>query len=384
MKHHKLFLILLIAFFTIFTFHNSIVGTSIYGDGIYYYTIARSIAIDRDLKFENEYSFFNIQQSKTNTGYFANKYPPGVSLFWSIPLYILHVVFGGNGYSTFYQHAIGFITILFSFLGLYYLKKLLENYFSSNASLYSLLGLILTTNLLFYISVDVINSHLYSFSLSCIYFYLLLQKKQKTNKIWFFIGLISGLLGLARTQDLLFFIVSILILFFEKNGNSKKIIFLSLLLLGLIIGFLPQIIFWKIIYGTLLISPYLNEGFNFLKPQILGVLFNKDTGLFLWTPAYLFAVIGLFYLKSKNTIIKRVAFFTFISQFYLVSSWSSWNQGGSFGVRMLISSLPILSFGYARLFEIIIKKTSNKLPYILIGIFTVLNSGLIVLYLVTH
>lgn len=384
MKYHKYFLILLIVFYTIFTIHYFIVGSSIYGDGRYYYSIARSLAIDKDLNFENEYSFFNIQQTKINTGYLSNKYPPGVSLFWIPTIYILYTVFDGSGYSTFYQFTLGFITILFSFLGLYYLKKLLENYFSKNVSLYSLLALILTTNLLFYISVDVINSHLFSISLSCIYFYLLLQKKKKTDKAWLLIGILSGLLGLTRTQDLLFFIVSLFVLFFQKYSNSIKLRSLSLLVLGLFIGFLPQIVIWRIIYGTFLISPYLNEGFNFLKPAIIGILFNKDTGLLLWTPTYLLAVIGLFYLKKKNTFVRNIALFTFFSQFYLIGSWSSWNQGASFGIRMLISSLPALSFGFAALFEKIIAKTSERFPLILITIFSVLNIGLILLYLGTH
>lgn len=366
--------------FIIFLLHLIIVKNAVYGDGRYYYSTVRSLVIDGNLDYSNEYQYFGIKESKTITGYLANKYAIGAPIIWLPAFFITHLFLQGNGFSLPYQIITGLTTIILTTIGLYFLYKTIRNYFPSKTSLFTILIILFGTNLFYYASIDTINSHGISFALTSIYFYFLLKKGVIKN--WFLLGLILGLAGLIRNQDLILCTPTIIMLFSQTKiiNILRKLKALISFILGTTISFSLQIYLWFVIYGTFYKSPYLSktEGFSFLKPQILGVLFNKNTGLVIWTPIVALGIIAFFFFKNK---IKNLIIITYFIEFYLVASWSSWDQGAAFGTRMLISVLPILAFGIAQ----IINKLS-KIKYILIflsySIFV--NFSLTLIYLITH
>ena len=183
------------------------------------------------------------------------------------------------------------------------------------------------------------------------------------------------------------------------------------LVIGFLVGFLPQIILWKYFYNTFWLSPYFGTGFNLLKPQVIYVLFNTQNGLFTITPIVGISFLGLFLLKrrfyTKNTLIciKNNIFgdhnllrelqtrvrgvyplysyllIYFLLQLYLVSSWGAYFQGGSYSIRMLITTYPLLSFGLASSVEKFINKFGEIFTILAVFFFSLLNSLLIINYL---
>ncbi|MCB7372887.1 hypothetical protein LI003_23625, partial [Bacteroides caccae] len=62
---------------------------------------------------------------------------------------------------------------------------------------------------------------------------------------------------------------------------------------GLLIALIPAI-FQLIIYrwgtGEFIVYSYTKEGFNFLHPEIIKVLFSYEKGLFVYTPICFFSL----------------------------------------------------------------------------------------------
>jgi len=321
----------------------------VYGDGIFYYSWLRSIVIDKDIDFKNEYAHFQVQQP-------GNKYAVGPALLWS-PLFIwIHSVAKSDGYNFGYQLAVGITSVFFTITGFILLFQLLNKYFSQTTSILAIIAIALATNLFFYGSLDTVNSHSLSFFAACVYLSFLLAKE----KNFFLIGISLGLLGIIRTQDIIY---GILLLPFLRWRNIVP------LFIGFLLSFSLQLIAWQILYGNFLISPYLTggEGFTLWQPHILEVLFSPHSGLFFWTPILLLGFAGLF----KNKLFLLVI----LLQIFIVSSWSTWWQGASYGGRMFVSVLPLFAFGLANIFQLL-QKYGWKLNYfllIIIGPLSMLN-----------
>ena len=417
--------------FSLLTFfgHTIIAGSAIYGDGRFYYAITRSIVKDRDIRFENEYKELGIGIDHTPTGYVWNMYPPGTSLFW-IPGFMItdgavqtiNLIPGVNlndqGYSVIYQASVALSSIVLGILGLFLLFRFLKNYFPNKTSLLAVAALFGTTNLLFYISVEQINSHAVSFFVSSLFVFVFStyyptrsgQSRLSTTTYYFALGILGGIAGLVRTQDALILILPVVKFTYDqfkiynplqlplgkgegfipqnfvrelsRNGLGM-VIFLAI---GFTLMFLPQILFWYKIFGTIG-SPYSEVGFNFLQPQLIHTLLNLQNGLFVMTPAILAGLIGLFYLSSDEDKSLRIfalfGFMYFFLQLYLVSSWNS-SIGGSYSIRTMITTYPLLVFGFAQFIKTLQKNISIRFLLISIILIAFINSLSMIRYLLLY
>ncbi len=378
MYSKRLFLLLYFFAIIIFITHFFILKTAVYGDGRYYYSYLPSLLIENSFDFTNSFKSLNITYFLTPLGLPANIYPIGPAIIWTVPFLFSHFIlfpFGINdGYNFFYQIIIGAWNIGLVILGLFFLQKTLAKFVSEKIAFASTITTFFATNLLFYGAVDVINSHSSSFFLSSLFLYLWIH-----NKSTFLIGVVLGILALVRPQDALLIIFPFSTLLILKQKYLMK--FLTLCISSVII-FSPQLFIWKNTWGNWYVNPYLNvETFNFLSPQIFGVLFNKGNGLFLWTPILIFAFLGLIKFTSKYRKIGFPALIFFSSQLYLISSWSIWWQGASYSGRMFISSLPILSIGLAYFFSL---KRIKKFRLSIAVFFSLLNFFLIIYFLLNN
>jgi hypothetical protein len=127
---------------------------------------------------------------------------------------------------------------------------------------------------------------------------------------------------------------------------------------GFLLLFFPQIVAWHTVYGFWFTSPYLfgGEGFSILTPHILEVLFNLKTGLFTYTPLLLLGFFSFFLHWKFKPKLKLFLLFIVLTQLFLISTWSTWWQGASYGCRMFIGMLPLLIFPFMEFFSSINKK----------------------------
>jgi hypothetical protein len=377
--------------FAIFLLHAKITETSIYSDGRFYYATTRSLVKDYDIKFANEYRYLNMQTDFTNETYVWNMYPPGAPILWSflfwqtdnvmMTLEKIGLGVDTSGFSIIYQSSVAISGIILGLLGIYLIYHLLTKYFGKRASFLASMALLFTTNLFFYVAVEPVNSHAVSFFTSALFTYYFLHHK-KERYYYFLLGVLGGFAGLVRTQDLLILTLPALQLLIKHLLNSRKNLH-SLFQLGggAALAFSPQIIFWKKIFNTFWYSPYIDYGFNFIKPKILHVLFNTQNGLFLLTPIVGVSFIASFFLGKKLNNIKFYAIFYFLLQLYLVSSWNYYTQGGSYSIRMMITTYPLLAFGIAKVIQKCNGLFAKSLTLISIGLFSAANFAAIILYL---
>ena len=368
--------------FLIFLAHTSYTKTALFADGRYYYVTTRSLVKDYDIDFVNDYKSLGMVEEEYE-GPAENIYPPGVSLFW-IPLFwTANNLAGGAGFNLLYQSAVALTNIFLGTFGLYLVYVLLKEYFSEKIALLTAFTLFAATNLLFYIAVEPINSHAVSFFVSTIFiFYFLKYKEQKGY--YFILGIMGGIAGLVRTQDMLILILPFIQVIKDNYQNILKLTTKYLMLIaGFVIGFLPQMVFWKIIFGSFWYSPYFDYSFSFLNPKIFFVLFNTQNGLFLLTPAIFLALLGLFIFRNRNSQVIFYAFAYFLAQLYLVSSWQFYSQGGSYAIRMLITTYPLLAFGLAEIIDAGQQKFGRFKTLLVLLCLSFINSTFILRYLLS-
>jgi len=369
----KAFLIIVATYLIGFVTHLTITEKTVYGDGIYYFSWLRSIVIDHDISFDNEYQTLGGAQQITPTRKTGNIYAIGPSLLWA-PVYTwIHAIIQGNGYTLAYQLTVGLYDVLLTVTAFVFLYLFLVRMFDETSAIFAVLTTAMTTNIFFYGSIDSVNSHSISFFGSTL---LLLALSKKSALVS---GAAMGILAATRIQD------GIWILAFLPFVRDTKFLIKSTITCFLI--FSLQMLAWYALYGTWWISPYINlpgYRFDWFHPQILSVLFSPQSGLFLWTPSVFFGSMVLVYRTIQTQKLPYLLYICIlVLELYTIASWSVWWQGASFSGRIFVSVLPIISIGFAEIYNIT-KLTGNNsyvlYRYILLPL-SILNMVMIVYFL---
>jgi len=350
-KPIPVFTCIFVLFILGFISHALFLGKTVYGDGILYFSWLHSSVVDKDLDFTNEYSHFKVKQPLSGNNTLTNKYTVGPALLWFPAYFCVHSLFKGTGYELPYQFVVGLSSVFFCITGLILLYRLLLQLIPQTAALLTILALAFASHLFFYGSIDTVNSHAFSFFASTLFISVLFQK----NITWFTAGASLGLIGILRPQDILMGILVIPFLLKDKKTIGKHI---SLLVLGFLPFIAFQLVSWRLVFSQWILNSYAysGEGFNFLQPHILSVLFNPINGLFLYTPLCLFSLYGLIVPWKQYSFLKPYIIYIFFLEVYLISSWSTPLQGASYSGRMFIGVLPLLSIALGVFMKFILQK----------------------------
>jgi len=365
----------------------------IHWDIVSYYSYLPATFIYNDLSFSfvdklPEGFTGRIWVEKTPENRYVQKMTMGLSFLY-FPFFVmghLYALFGGyptTGYSLPYELFLSLSSLFYATLALFFLRKVLLNYFTEKLSAFALIAIALGTNLYYYVSSEGAMSHAHSFFLFAVFIWLSISwHKKSTFKNSIFLGLTAGLITLIRPVNIsvvLFFI------FYEvenwRTFEGKISLFirhwkkLLLLIIAAALVLLPQLIYWKYATGSWLYYSYNDEGFFFAKPQIINGLFSYRKGWLLYTPLMIFALLGLFFLKRELKKYRLAISIFMLANVYVIFSWWTWWYGGSFGARPMIESYAFLSIPLtAFLKEAFSKKMYKKLIIsLLVVFFIVLN-----------
>jgi hypothetical protein len=348
----------------------SILSWDVFG----YYLYLPAFFIYHDLGF-TDLAFVNeivAQYGNTHTlyqlvsapeGHLIIKYSSGLAILY-LPFFLTgHVIslftpFASDGFSLPYQFSVFAGCLLYSLAGLYFLRKVLREFFNEWITSLVLILFFLGTN---YFAESVYKgamAHNILFSLYAVILWLtILWHRQPERKYAFLLGLTLGITSMARPTDIVAILIPLLWGIGSKNSLISKIRLLGrqwdgvmILGAGFLIAWLPQLVYWKIYSGHFFFYSYDNpgEGFEFLRPYIVQVLFSFRKGWFIYTPLMIFAVAGFYFMLNKNKYVFAAIFSYFILNIYLVSSWSCWWYAESFGQRALVQSYAVMAipFGY--------------------------------------
>jgi hypothetical protein len=266
-----------------------------------------------------------------------------------------------DGYSWPFQAAASAAGLVYMLIGLALLAALLRRWFSLRTVVVSLLALTFGAAVFEYGTNDATMSHAYSFFAIALVLHL-------TLRVWerpapggaVALGVALGLVGLIRMTNLT--VVLFCLLFgVERRSDLKSRARTLLRRYGLVLAgvaaFLvvlsPQLAYWHRITGEWVTDPYRGAGehLELLHPHLIGVLFSVRKGLFFWTPLLVLAVIGLPFLRRTARPLFVPAVVYLPVAIWVVSSWTIWWYGGSFGMRALIDEAPVFALGLAALVE---------------------------------
>jgi hypothetical protein len=380
------------------TLHNPATATGeglvVRSDGLGYYAWLRSLLIDRDWSFDNEFDehnpagdFVPPPSDRTESGRRANQWSIGPACLWSTTVVPGHLIlqalerrdfpWPADGYSLPYQLLVGCTTLLISWVGFFFLYGIGRQVTAPSRAALAAALLTLGTNIVYYSAIEVTMAHgIGTAVVAALVWYWLRTYHQGRAQRWFLVGLLIGAAALVRWQ-----LVTLALLpageallswrhhRLARDPYPKWPTFLRLFVAaqGAFLAFLPQMIAWRCVYGRWLVSP-LAVSHNWMHPQVWQVLFGQDRGLLYWTPLGLVALLASLCCllpacggRQRDILLSQVVnrepvlllSAAFLVQVYVLASlWGTGIcLGVSFGFRHLTEVQILLAPGLALLLE---------------------------------
>ncbi|MBK9416902.1 MAG: hypothetical protein IPN62_06285 [Flavobacteriales bacterium] len=298
------------------------------------------------------------QAQERPTGGWVLKYPMGLALLWS-PFFLaghltaLLTDAPADGFSSPYQWSLIIGTLCYVLLGLWMLMNVLRLFFSDGITALSIGLVVLGTNYLHQVLYSTGMPHIFLFALQAsLLWYTVLWHREHRMRHAIVIGFLIGVLCLSRPSEI---VIVLIPLFFGMvsfrrwrdqaglwwNARGQVLVVATLVLAVAMLQFL----YWKKLTGRYLYMSYNNpgEGFDFLRPYLLEVLFSFRKGWYIYTPLMFVATIGLFRLRRVLPEWSVALPTFFVMNLYVIASWSCWWYADSFGQRALVQSYAVMA-----------------------------------------
>lgn len=354
---------------------------TIQSDGTGYYAYLRSLTMDGDLQFGNEYREAPFRHGPdpnkrrdTATGHQANHYSVGPAIAWS-PLYgVAHlIVLGGqslgvpwdaDGYADPYVILSMFTSALAGFVTLLVTYQIVRRWVDPPVALLAVVTLFLGSILFFYAMREGSFAHSISAMVTSLYVLAWLRLEERPGIArWAVLGATAGASILIYWLSVLVLVLPVftfarLLLAALRGPVEQRGRKLGQLVLGaavaaalLLLVFSPQLITWKILYGSFLTIP---QGTDYVQPRVfrgMEFLFSRVHGMLPWSPAFFFGMLGLPLLWRRNRWLSVALVTAFALYFWYNASHWQWHAGGGFGPRRMVVLTPWYAIGLALLFD---------------------------------
>ena len=345
------------------------------GDTIQYYAYLRSLVIDHDVDFTNDYRLLYARTSnapdniwltsKTPTGRATNLMSIGPAIMWApaflatyaalAVLRFVGIAIPLDGIAAPFQLSVGVAGVLYATLGVFLCYRSCRLLLAERPAFWATLVAWLATPAVYYSLVSPAYSHATSLFASALFCYVWLRTRgddSVRHHVW--LGLLAGIAALVRWQDGIILVLPVFDLARSIAKGQSSIVAAGLragaMVGGTAIMLLPQMLAWRAIYGQFIVMPQ-GEGFmQWARPALVSVLFSLRHGLFSWTPAVLLAVIGLGYLLRRDGSLGWPALVVVLLSIYVNASVSDWWAGEAFGARRFVGDTVFFAWGLAALF----------------------------------
>jgi hypothetical protein len=367
-------------------------GLVIQWNGLGYYAWLRSLMVDGDLDFDNEFDEHNPlhyyvppSQYRTPTGKRANQWSVGPACIWGVAVVPAHFFlkmagpflgpWASDGYSLPYQVLVGATSVIVHLIGLGFLYGICLALARPSRAALAAACLTLGTTIFYYSAIEISLPHGIGTAIMAGYVWYWLTTYGSVRPYrWFQVGMLVGAAGLVRWQLATYAVLPAAELALAKPHRLwVKIFSAASAGVGAVITFCPQAIAWKCVYGSWLVNPIQGVSYHWLAPSAWVILVSQDRSLFYWTPLTLVACAGtaacmFFKRPSVNAPARRESIWilgiAFLIQVYALAgvwgqgplSTSTGNYDGiflarSYGMRDLTESVVVLAPGLAWLLD---------------------------------
>lgn len=345
-------------------------GGPLGGDGHYYFLHLRSLIMDGDLSMENEYRMFGNPfewERVPETGRLPNWYAIGPAILWT-PFYLVahgcaHVqrLFDASvsldGFRGIYQSVTFFGSLVYFFLTLLIGFRIACRFVSREIAALAVVAIALASSLFYFALYATSYSHAASSLLVALLVLYWLESRDRQDPVrWLVLGLLCGVAGLMRAQNLLFAFVpavewfAVAIPSVRKNGGGALVRMALagfLAAVGLLAGFLPQLLAWKYYYGSMTGLLFQSGFMHWQDPFVFELLFSSRNGFLSWTPFLYLAIAGFAILVRRDRLLGTVSLLGFAIQTYVNACAWPWWSGFSFGQRRFLSLSALFVVGAA-------------------------------------
>ena len=287
-----------------------------------------------------------------------------------------------DGFSAPYYWGLLGWSLIFLIIGIFFLRKILLEFFDDVVTSLTLIFLFVGTNLYFFSVMGNDTPHVYLFAVTAILAWFVIKwHKEKKTGYAIAMGFFTGLLIISRPSEIT---VAFLILLWGVSGwktlKEKPAIFfkhwkqiLLFIATGLIL-LIVQMLYWKTATGHYFFFPYNDPGsaLDLSHPRFWWVLFSFRKGWLIYSPLMIFALWGFYFMYKKNREIFWAIFVVFLLNLYLISGFTSLI---SYGYRAFIQSYALLAIPLGYFIQFLLsKKTVVKIAATIIFIlFAALN-----------
>jgi len=329
-------------------------------DGLYYFSILRSSVLDGDLDFSNDYKLMGVDAAVTSTGHKANPYAVGAAILW-LPFFLcahaiaLALNFAGASVSTagagyLYEGAICLATVIYALLGMWLTYRLIRRADVGDASsaVAAILALWWASNAVYYVVVEPSMTHGLTIFSTALFLYIWYPPDQERSTLaWALLGLCAAIVSLTRWQDAVILLLPLSEFAWRVWRTDEPWIQLAakgfVFALVFAVGFLPQIIMWKVVYGQYLTIPQGSGFMTWLDPHPWRVLFSSRHGLLSWHPIFALPMLGLWPLYRKNRVLAAAVLAMFLCALYVNGATVDFGGGHAYGSRRFLSLMPFLA-----------------------------------------
>ena len=296
---------------------------------------------------------------------FRTKYPIGVAVF-AAPFFLgaaqIAQIAGiplEGGFAPIFYRAADLAAVFYLLLGLLFLQLVLERYFRKITGYIVVLAVFLGTNLFFFTLRSPLMPHVFSFFLAALFINSIekFTEKPSPERTWLLAFSLAFAILVRPVNALLLVILAFWNVrsakgFLERIRLLLTVRTIMVFVIAFAVAFIPQMLFWKYMYGQFIWYSYQGESFsNWADPYFLEVWFAPLNGLFLYTPLFVLIVAGMVWstIRREANGILVLVFFMVVS--YTCAAWHSWFFGCGFGQRQFIDYLPLFAFPLAFLFD---------------------------------
>ncbi len=370
-KYYWLFFTAILTLFFCFRNPTNPWDRVIQAEGLGYYAYLPAIFIQQDLTWEKTSVVAASYYNRDIRGDFLNqlnhsginKYFPGIAFLW-LPFFLLaHFLsllfnYPPDGFSLLYQYAIAFAAVFYLTLGIRYCDLLLNQLMLSKwMRRFSVMAIVLGSNLLYNTIGVASQSHVYSFFLLSGFLYYFINYCKRREYHWR--DLFGGILMLSisfcirPTSVLMVLALPFFLNYFKTPFQNLFKVFqhkahLGIVSLAFVIPIFITMLLWYLQTGKPVADSYVGEHFYFWNPEWFNFLFSFRKGWLMYHPIFFLSFAGFFFLAKKQQWLSLFLALMFtIVLVYVFSSWWIWTYSVPFGQRVMIDFYAFYIFLFA-------------------------------------
>ena len=351
-------------------------GARLQSDGFYYFAYLRSLAFDRDVEFSNDYRLLGLGDKAhlfvpTPTGHAQSAWTIGPALVWTPFFAAAHPIAsrlaaGGaevstNGVSYPYRQAVCIAGLFYALLGSWFAYRLARLFFVPTLAAGAVVATVAGSFLLWYIVKEPSMTHAPSMAGAAAFAWMwAATHSRRTRAQWAWLGLLAGFITLIRWQNALFAILpacetlALIAAALRRKDRAQAVETAAagvLFTFCAVIGFLPQMLAWKAIYGTYLAVSPVGPQIRWWDPHLVDILWSSRNGLLSWSPVLYVGAVGLVLFARARPWIGVPALLAIAAMTYFNASIQDWWGSAGYGGRRFDGTLPLFAIGVAAFAE---------------------------------